>query len=140
MTNKTTTYIACARFGTDKKPEFRYTEHASFADALEGAGRASACGARWTKVELHESTVGYAHITITNVWQLDDDGAKRTREPECTYYEKDGRKACLAIMPGNSNWGRSNAYMTPVNPEGRTRSYKNKDNARAMAVEFVLGK
>jgi hypothetical protein len=55
-------------------------------------------------------------------------------------YTKGERKAIVQFMHGNMPWGRENAYMIPVAPEGRTRSYKNRENAKAKAYEFVCGK
>lgn len=52
-------------------------------------------------------------------------------------FTKGERKAIVQFMHGNVPWGRENAYMIPVAPEGRTRSYKNRENARAKAYEFV---
>lgn len=55
-------------------------------------------------------------------------------------YTKGDRKAIVQFMHGYMPWGRENAYMIPVSPEGRTRSYKNTENAKAKAYEFVCGK
>lgn len=54
-------------------------------------------------------------------------------------YTKGERKAVVVFSHGNSTWGRDNAYMTPIEPKGRMRSYKNRDNAKAKAYEFVCG-
>ena len=55
-------------------------------------------------------------------------------------YVKGERKTIVQFMHGNMLYGRENAYMIPVAPEGRTRSYKNRENAKAKAYEFVCGK
>lgn len=55
-------------------------------------------------------------------------------------YTKGERKAIVEFAHGNMPWGRENAYMIPVSPEGRVRSYKNRDNAKAKAYEFVCDK
>lgn len=55
-------------------------------------------------------------------------------------YTKGERKAVVQFMHGYMPYGRENAYMIPVAPEGRTRSYKNRENAKAKAYEFVCGK
>ena len=52
-------------------------------------------------------------------------------------YVKGARKAIVQFMHGNVPWGRENAYMIPIEPKGRARSYKNRDNAKAKAYEFV---
>jgi hypothetical protein len=55
-------------------------------------------------------------------------------------YTKGERKAIVEFAHGYMPYGRENAYMIPVAPEGRTRSYKNRENAKAKAYEFVCGK
>lgn len=55
-------------------------------------------------------------------------------------YTKGERKAIVQFMHGYIPYGRENAYMIPVAPEGRMRSYKNRENAKAKAYEFVCGK
>lgn len=79
----------------------------------------------------------YGGVETKEDYETGDNGYKFLRT---VTYTKGDRIAIVELMHGNMPWGRSNAYMTPVQPSGRTRSYKNRENARAQAYEFVTGK
>lgn len=76
----------------------------------------------------------YGGVTVEYDYEISDNGYKHLWSMT---YTKGERKAVVVFCYGNSNWGRSNAYMTPINPTGRTRSYKDRENAKAKAYEFV---
>lgn len=79
----------------------------------------------------------YGGVETKEEYETGDNGYKFLRT---VTYTKGDRVALVELMHGNMPWGRSNAYMTPIQPSGRTRSYKNRENARAQAYEFVTGK
>ena len=79
----------------------------------------------------------YGGVDVEYEYEVADNGYKHLWSMT---YTKGERKAVVVFSYGNSNWGRDNAYMTPIAPKGRTRSYKNRDNAKAKAYEFVCGK
>ena len=87
-----------------------------------------------------KTQTGYAGIEYTYTWLVYEDGR---RWLESVKYSKNGRRAVVSYMPGYMPWGRENAYMTPYNEDGtaeRMRSYKDKHNAQAKAIDWVLGK
>lgn len=79
----------------------------------------------------------YGDVEVEYDYEVYENGRKFLRSMT---YTKGERKAIVQFSYGNMPWGRENAYMIPVAPEGRIRSYKNRDNARAKAYDFVCGR
>ena len=79
----------------------------------------------------------YGGVDVEYEYEVADNGYKHLWSMT---YTKGERKAVVVFSYGNSNWGRDNAYMTPIAPKGRTRTYKDRENAKAKAYEFVCGK
>ena len=87
---------------------------------------------------ITKTQMGYGGVEYTYEWDVcEEKGYKFLR---AIIYVKGNRKAIVEFMHGNMPWGRENAYMTPFEDGvvcGRVRSYKNRDNAKAKAFEFV---
>ena len=76
----------------------------------------------------------YGGVDYEETFEVYENGKKFLKQVTFT---KGERMAVVQFMHGNIPWGRSNAYMIPVTPEGKARSYKDRANARAKAYEYV---
>ena len=86
---------------------------------------------------ITKSFKGYGGVEYEETYEVYENGRKFLRR---VVYTKGDRKAIVEFMSGNIPWGRSNAYMVPIAPAGKTRSYKDRHNAQAKAIEYVCGK
>lgn len=82
----------------------------------------------------HRTSRMYGGVDVEYDYEVADNGYRHLWSMT---YTKGDRKAIVEFMHGNMPYGRSNAYMIPVSPEGRMRSYKDRDNAKAKAYEYV---
>lgn len=86
---------------------------------------------------ITKTEMGYGGVEYTYEWDVNHETGYRFLR--AIIYVKGNRKAIVEFMHGNMPWGRENAYMIPSENGvcGRTRSYKNRENAKAKAIEFV---
>ena len=76
----------------------------------------------------------YGGVDYEETYEVFENGKRFLRQ---IYFFKGERVALVQFEHGNIPWGRSNAYMTPIAPQGKTRSYKDRSNAKAKAYEYV---